>query len=78
MALVVRFNERDEIEECATQRYFGDDQLLPWVGRFRRYQTRHGVLIPTEAEANWIIDGQRQPYARFVVQALKYEPLEPF
>ena len=78
VALVVRFNERDEIEECATQRYFGDDQLLPWVGRFRRYQTRHGVLIPTEAEANWIIDGQRQPYARFVVQELEYEPLEPF
>ena len=78
VALVVRFNERDEIEECATQRYFGDDQLLPWVGRFRRYQTRHGVLIPTEAEACWVVDGQHQPYARFVVRELEYEPLRPF
>ncbi|MDB5271297.1 MAG: hypothetical protein JWP58_4337 [Hymenobacter sp.] len=78
VALVVRFNDRDEIEECETQRYFGDAQLLPWVGRFGHYQVRHGVLIPTEAEASWVVDGQRQPYARFTVQVLDYETLRPF
>jgi hypothetical protein len=74
----VRFNDRDEIEECETQRYFGDAQLLPWVGRFRCYQVRHGVLIPTEAEASWVVDGQRRPYARFVVQEFDYDDLRPF
>lgn len=77
-ALLVRFNEQNEIEECETQRYFGDAQLLPWVGHFRRYQARHGVLIPTEAEASWVVDGQRRPYARFIVQELEYDQLRPF
>ena len=78
VALVVRFNERDEIEQCETQRYFGDAQLLPWVSRYQHYRRWHGVLIPTEAEACWVVDGQRQPYARFVVRELEYEPLRPF
>ncbi|WBA40366.1 hypothetical protein O3303_11035 [Hymenobacter canadensis] len=50
----------------------------PWVCRFRQYQPRHGVLIPTVGEAGWMIDGQRQPYARFSVQELDYAPLPPF
>lgn len=30
------------------------------------------------AEASWVVDGQRQPYAHFLVQELEYEPLKPF
>ena len=51
---------------------------MPWVGRFAQYRRWHGVLLPTMAEASWVMDGQRQPYAHFLVQVLKYEPLKPF
>ena len=76
--LLVRFNERDEIAECEALRYFGDTKLVPWVGRFAQYQRRHGMLVPLAAEACWVVDGQRQPYARFEVQVLEYAPLQPF
>ena len=76
--LLVRFNERDEIEECEALRYFGDATQLPWVGSFAQYRRQQGVLVPFEGEASWIVDGQRQPYAHFTVQELSFEPLRPF
>ncbi|OGX85419.1 hypothetical protein BEN47_14995 [Hymenobacter lapidarius] len=76
--LLVRFNERDEIAACEAPRYFDDTTQLPWVGRFARYRRWHGVLVPTEAEASWVVNGQRQPYAQFTVQELEYEPRQAF
>lgn len=77
LTCLVHFNEHDEIAQCDTQRYFGDTQLLPWVCRFERYRRWHGVLLPTMGEASWVVDGHRQPYARFTVQELEFE-LRPF
>jgi hypothetical protein len=74
----VRLNAQDELAECETLRYFGDEQQLPWVGCFIAYQEWYGVRVPTVGEASWLVDGQRQPHARFVVQALDYESLRPF
>ncbi|MFD1469518.1 DUF6544 family protein [Hymenobacter caeli] len=78
LAYLVRFNEADELVQCETQRYFGEDTLLPWVVRCAHYQERHGVRIPTALEASWVVDGQLQPYARFTVRALAYDQLRPF
>ena len=78
VACLVRFNERNEIEECEALRAMDATTQRPWVGRFEHYQARHGVLIPTVGEVSWVVDGQRQPYARFLVQELEYEPLQPF
>ena len=77
LACLVHFNERHEIAQYETQRYFDDTQLLPWVCRFERYRRWHGVLLPTVGEASWVVDGQRRPYARFTVQELEFEP-RPF
>lgn len=77
-SLVVRFNERDEMAEGEALRYLDETTQRPWQGRYEQYRRWHGVLIPTVLEASWLIDGQRQPYARFVVQELDYEPLQPF
>lgn len=71
---LVRFNERDEIASCEAQRYFNDTELLPWEGHFSQYRRQQGLLVPFAGEASWVVNGQRQPYARFVVQALDYEP----
>ena len=77
-ALLVRFNQRDEIAECEALRYLDETTQQPWQGRYEQYRQWHGVLIPSVLEASWIIDGRRQPYAHFVVQELDYEPLRPF
>jgi hypothetical protein len=78
VTLLVRFNERHELAECEALRYFGDTMQLPWVGRFAQYQRRYGMLVPLVAEASWVVEEQRKPYARFTVQTLEYDPSGPF
>ena len=75
---LMRFNERDEIAVCEASRYFNETMRRPWQCRFEQYRRWHGVLIPTVGEASWVIDGQRQPYARFLVRELDYDQLRPF
>ena len=77
-SLLMHFNERDEIETCEAMRYFDDTSQRPWVCRYAQYRHWHGVLIPTVGEAAWVVDGQEQSYARFVVRELEYEPLGAF
>ena len=78
VACLMRFNAQDEIEACETPRYFNETTRRPWVCRYAQYRRWHGVLIPTMGEAAWVVDGQRQFYARFLVRELEYEPLRPF
>ena len=78
VSCTARFNERSEMTECEALRYLDETTQRPWLARFEQYRRWHGVLIPTVGEASWVIDGQRQPYARFLVQKLDYEPLQPF
>ena len=78
VSCLVRFNERDEIEQSETQRYQTETTRMPWVCRYGAYQERHGVRIPTSAEASWLVARQRLPYAQFMVQDLDYSPLAPF
>ena len=75
---LMHFNERDEIAECESPRYFGETTRRPWVCRYAQYRRWHGVLIPTVGEAAWVVDGQEQSYAQFTVRQLEYEPLRPF
>ena len=76
--LLVRFNKRDEIAECEALRCIDETTQRPWQGRYRQYRQWHSVFIANVLEASWVIDGQRQPYARFVVRELDYKPLRPY
>ena len=78
VACLVRFNERNEIAACEASRYITDTEMLPWQGRFSQYRRHQGMLVPFAGEASWVVDGQRRPYAQFVVQELDYEALRPF
>lgn len=78
VSCLARFNERGEMTECEASRQMDEDTQRPWLARFEQYRRWHGVLIPTVGEASWIIDGQRQPYARFTVVELDYDQLRPF
>jgi hypothetical protein len=78
VSCLARFNERGEMTECEAPRQMDEATQRPWLACFEQYRRWYGLLIPTLGEASWVIDGQRQPYARFVVQELEYEPLQPF
>lgn len=45
----------------------------PWLGRFGAYERRGGVLVPTEGEVAWCIDGVERPYWRGRLAALRRE-----
>ena len=78
VSCLVRFNERAEMAECEAPRQVNEATQRPWLCGFEQYRRWHGVLIPTVGEASYVVDGQPQPYARFVVRELEYEPLRPF
>ncbi|WP_310394205.1 DUF6544 family protein [Hymenobacter sp.] len=78
VSCLARFNERGEMAECEAPRQMDAATQWPWLARFEQYRRWHGVLIPTVGEASWVVNGQRQSYARFVVRELDYEPLRPF
>lgn len=44
----------------------------PWEGIFRSYEDRGGLRIPTEGEVAWIVDGERRPYWRGRLTAIRY------
>ena len=64
--------------ECEALRQTDAAPPQRWVCRFGQYRRWHGVLIPTVGEASYVVAGEPQPYARFVVRELEYEPLHPF
>ncbi|WP_133272715.1 DUF6544 family protein [Hymenobacter radiodurans] len=78
LSYLVRFNEQNELTQFEAERYQSDTAVLPWVGHFSEYRTLHGLRVPTEAEASWVVNGQRRPYARFRIQELDYNELNAY
>ena len=70
ISCIASFNERGEMTQCEAPRQMDAVTQRPWRARFEQYRRWHGVLIPTVGEASWVIDGQQQPYAHFVVHEL--------
>lgn len=42
----------------------GRYEQLAWGGRYRGYEERDGMRVPTEAEVYWVVQGREQPYYR--------------
>jgi len=45
----------------------------PWEGRWRNYQRRDGMCIPTEGEVAWILAEGPKTYWRGRITSLRYE-----
>ena len=73
VACVVHFNSWGEIERCETHRYRDATHFDVWVTRCAAYRVWHGVRIPTQAEAAWVIEGVEHPYARFRLREIEYD-----
>jgi uncharacterized protein DUF6544 len=52
----------------------GHSVVTPFEGRYRDYRHHRGVLVPFEVEASWLLDDGLFPYARFVLDAIEFEP----
>lgn len=56
----------------------GRSVLTPWSGDYGDYREIDGLLVPRQAGAAWHVDGQRIPYARFMVDRLEFDVAAPF
>jgi hypothetical protein len=56
-SIIFHFNDRDEVERIHADRWYrrddGEFDLVPWTGYWFSYQTRNGLLIPTEGRVEW-------------------------
>jgi hypothetical protein len=72
-SVVFHFDERDRIERVTAERYHQEtDDRAPWTGRFRDYEARNGMVVPTEAEAEWSLPDGGRPYWRARVEHIEH------
>ena len=75
-SLDVEFGAAGEIERVSTLRYRevgGALVLTPWGGRFRAYTRIQGMMIPTEAEIEWVLPEGPLPVWRGRLVRAEYE-----
>lgn len=74
-SLIFRFGADELVESVhaeARGRSVGDRLVpTPWEGRWTRYAERHGMWIPVEGEAAWMLPAGRRPYWRGRLTALE-------
>lgn len=76
VSCLMTFNEQDELVQCQAQRC--NDATHPettetWVCRLFDYRDWHGLRVPTQGGAAWVIDGEEKPYARFILRDIAYD-----
>jgi hypothetical protein len=77
VSLEVRFDDNGVISSVYSDGRYRDDggtlTKVPWEGRFWNYQERHGMLIPLDGEAAWILPEGRLPYWRGHIEEIQYD-----
>lgn len=75
---IVSFNDKGQITQLKTQRYYGDKQLTPWLGEVSQYKKVNGMMIPAKIEGSWLLDNGKYTYARFNVTKFEFDVPEKF
>jgi hypothetical protein len=52
--------------------------LTAWWGEYGDYREIEGLLVPHQVSVSWPVDGQRIPYARFLVERPELDATTPF
>ena len=75
--LVFRFDDRGLISSVrCDERYREVNGRLvatSWQGRFWKYETHDGMLIPVKGEVAWLLPEGEKPYWRGHIQKIEYE-----
>ncbi len=72
-SVVFHIGPNDTVERVTAERYRQEDsQRAPWVGYFRDYERRAGMVVPTEGEVAWETPDGEEPYWRATVDELSY------
>jgi hypothetical protein len=72
-SVVFEFGEEGYVRRLTADRYRQDtDGYAPWVGRYRGYEERDGLVIPTEGEVAWETPEGEKPYWRGAVTGVDY------
>jgi hypothetical protein len=75
-SVTFHFDDRDLVERVTAERYRQEaDDHAPWTGRFRAYEERDGMTVPTEAEVEWNLPDGDRPYWRAEVGRIEYRPV---
>ncbi len=69
----MNFNEQGEIVSYQAQRYSDETHIETWTGHMSAYHQIHGLRVPTQASAAWVIEGEEKPYARFILREIEYD-----
>jgi hypothetical protein len=72
------FNGQNELVRYRAQRYSDETHIKTWTGILSDYREIHGLRIPTQGGAAWIINGEEQPYARFILRDIEYDQPHPY
>lgn len=77
VSLLVRFSQDNLIESVRAEargRAVGGKTIpTPWEGRWQAYESRDGMLVPTEGEVAWLLPEGRKPYWRGTVTGIQYQ-----
>ncbi len=77
LTLLFRFNKQNMIEsvraESRGRMSDGKSELHPWEGRWSGYTRIHGIKVPTDGEAMWILPQGEHSYWRGHVTKTDFE-----
>lgn len=74
---VFHFDAEHRIERVVADRPRGTDdgyERTRWTGRFRDYERRDGMLVPTSGEVEWNLPDGDLPYWRATITGFDYRP----
>jgi hypothetical protein len=77
VTLLFQFGKDDLIASAraeARSRTVGSSIVAtPWEGRFWNYESRDGMLVPSDGEVAWLLPTGRKPYWRGHVESIQFE-----
>jgi hypothetical protein len=73
VSCLMLFNDQDELVRCQAQRSTDATHTQPWVCYLSDYRDWHGLRVPTQGGAAWVIDGEEKQYASFMLRDIEYD-----
>jgi len=69
---IINFNDKGEIIQMETKRYMDEKRLETWIIKAIKYEERHGIIIPVQAEVFWRLKEGDFSYAKFNLTEVEY------